>query len=136
MTEGKKITSLEELDKKMAEQRKRMREAHKAAPPQGHSPAQPMQGPFGDAMERAFRENINKGIKCGACNWLNHGQKLVIMQTMEVMKEILPIPTIMCGQCGSLFVPKWARRVVRQAIEQENKIIKQVQATAEAGLGD
>ncbi|MHA2084583.1 MAG: hypothetical protein ACXABD_12575 [Candidatus Thorarchaeota archaeon] len=41
------------------------------------------------------------------------------------MRERIPLPTLICGQCGTLFVPKWARKVVNKAIAMENKIVKQ-----------
>jgi hypothetical protein len=125
MTEDKKITSLEELDKKMREQKERMARKKEEAPKQPIVP--PETAPFTQKMEQTFRENIQKSIKCMACNYQNFGSLIVMMNFIDVMKEHLPIPTLICGQCGTLFVPKWARRVINQAIAQENKILKQVQ---------
>ncbi len=128
MTEDKttKIATLEELDAKILEQKERVKE-EAAKQPSVEEKRKEMQEhlPFTFKMEEAFKENIKKSNKCLACNWMNYGQVLMMMNYIEVMKESLPIPTFICGQCGVLFVPKWARRIMKQAIEQENKIIKQ-----------
>jgi hypothetical protein len=49
----------------------------------------------------------------------------VLVLWIEAMRERIPLPTLICGQCGTLFVPKWARKVVNKAIAMENKIVKQ-----------
>jgi hypothetical protein len=131
MTEDKrtKISSLEELDKKMQEQRARMKKkAEEQAQPeqvQAPDPQQIYHAPFTEEMEKVFREHISKSIKC-QCGWQNFGNVIVLMNTMDIMKEKLPVPTIICTQCGSLFIPKWVRRVINKAIAAENRIMKQV----------
>lgn len=137
MTEDKsKITTLEELDAKILEQQARTKAEKQKEPSDAEKRAHLEQHlPFTFKMEEAFKEHVKKSIKCLACNWQNFGQLLMMMNYITVMKEQLPIPTIICGKCGVLFVPKWARRIMKQAIEQENKIIKQeVGAGAETGV--
>lgn len=136
MTEDKttKITTLDDLDSKILEQQARLKE-EKAKLPDSAAKREEMREhlPFTAAMEDAFKDNIKKSTKCLACNWQNFGKILMMMNYVEVMKESLPVPTLICGQCGGLFVPKWARKVMKQAIEQENRIIKQ-EVGAEAGV--
>ena len=119
-----KITTLDELDKKMAEQKARMKE--KVQKEQQPPPEQLRHTPWTDKMSDVFKENIEKSQKCSTCNWQNFGQSIVLLNTIFVMKEKLPLPTFICSQCGTLFVPKWARTVANQAIDQENKIMKQM----------
>ena len=118
-----KITTLEQLDAKMAEQRARLQEKkqEKVEPPEliEHTP-------FTDQMTEVFREEVAKSQKCRVCNWQNYGQFIIILNHIQIMRENLPLPTIVCEGCGSLFIPKWARKVANQAIAQENKIIKQM----------
>jgi hypothetical protein len=129
-----KITTLDELDQKMREQKERFKEKQESEV----KPPDPSQGiehaPFTEEMEATFAENVRKSQKC-QCGWQNYGKYIVLLNFLEVMKETLPVPTIVCTQCGSLFVPKWARRIVNKAIEQENLIIKsQVRAADETGV--
>jgi hypothetical protein len=119
-----KIKTLEELDKKMAEQKERLKEKKEETKVQQPPPEQ-FHAPYTTEMHEAFKENVVKSIKCWACGWQNFGQLLVLMNTIEAMRERIPLPTLICGQCGTLFVPKWARKVVNKAIAMENKIVKQ-----------
>lgn len=124
MTE--KIKTLEDLDSKIQEQKTRLEKEKKQEPSTEEKRMEMAKHlPFTVKMEDAFKDGVKKSNKCLACGWMNYGQVLMMMNYIEVMKESLPIPTFICGQCGVLFVPKWARRIMKQAIEQENKIIKQ-----------
>ena len=122
------IVDLEQLDKKIAEQKTRMK----------HQPDKPQEPdlshlPWTEKMKEAFQSEIQKAIKCMSCNWMNHGQMLIMMNYMDVMKEKLPLPTLVCKQCGSMFLPKYVRRIAMQALEQQNKIIKQSQGVDPSG---
>jgi hypothetical protein len=116
------IIDLDDLDKKIAEQRDRLdqqpRQDKRQVVDEGQIP------PFTKKMYEAFQEEIGKTDKCHSCNYMNYGNKIIQMSSIQVMNEALPVPTIICGQCGSLFVPKWVRKVLNQAIEAENKIVK------------
>jgi hypothetical protein len=130
-----KITSLEELDKKMLEQKERFQKEQTQNQTQAPDPAQPIEhAPFTEEMEQGFKDNMQKSQRC-KCGWQNFGKYIVLLNFLDVMRETLPVPTIVCTQCGSLFVPKWARRIVNKAIDQENKIIKsQMRAADETGV--
>lgn len=123
MAEDKSIQTIDELDRKIQEQKQRL--GDRIDPPQEQPIPDHMRHlPWTKKMEEAFKENIVKGQKCLACNWMNTGQMLAMMNYIEVMRENLPIPTLICRHCGTLFVPKWARKVINQAFEQQNKILK------------
>jgi hypothetical protein len=124
MSEEKKITSLDELDAKMAEQKERMKE--KSEQVQQPPPDQVRHTPWTDKMQDSFRQELVKSQKCMACKNQNFGQYIIILNHIQVMRESLPLPTLVCSRCGTLFIPKWARRIANQAIEQENKIVKQM----------
>lgn len=136
MTE--KIETLEDIDAKIIEQQERMKEEEQEKKEtEGQLTEEQVKErlPFTYKMEQIFKENIKKAQKCLACNWQNYGQILLMMNYIEIMGEQLPIPTFICQQCGGLFVPKWARRIMKQAVDQENKIIKQgVRIGAETGV--
>jgi hypothetical protein len=117
-----KIKTLEELDAKMAEQKERLDKKKETVQ---QPPPEQLHVPYTDEMHEAFKENIGKSIKCWSCGWQNFGQLLMLMNSIEAMRERIPLPTLICGQCGTLFVPKWARKVVNKAIAMENKIVKQ-----------
>jgi len=119
-----KIKTLEELDKKMAEQKQRLDQKKEEDTAQA-PPPEMMHLPYTEKMHEAFKEHITKSTKCRACGWQNFGQLLMLMNRIEAMREQIPLPTMICGQCGTLFVPKWARKIVNQAIAMENKIVKQ-----------
>ena len=123
MTE-EKITTLDELDVKMKEQKERLQQKQKE---EHKTTKMEVFTPWTDKMEIAFRENIEKSQKCWACSWQNFGKLIVMMNHIDVMRENLPLPTVVCGRCGALFIPKWVRAVATQAIDQERKIIKQMQ---------
>jgi len=114
------IVDLDDLDKKIKEQQDRLVQK----PPEEDKVRVEGQFPWTTKMRDAFEEEILKSEKCRACNWMNAGQKIIIMNRIAVMREELPIITVICRQCGGLFVPKWCRKIMLQAIEEENKILK------------
>jgi hypothetical protein len=113
------IVSLDDIDKKIKEQQDRLDQQPKVDKVKIEG-----QFPWTTKMRDAFESEILKSEKCRACNWMNAGQKVIIMNRIAVMREELPVITIICRQCGSLFVPKWCRKIMLQAIEEENKILK------------
>jgi len=127
MQEGKKtsVVNLDELDKRIAEQTERLEE--RKAQEDQRSAQLEAELPWTTKMHESFRENILKSAKCSACNWLNTGQKLVMMNRIQVMREALPVVSIVCKQCGAQFVPKWCRQIMNQAIEKENRLLKERQ---------
>ncbi len=118
------LVDLDELDKKIAEQTQRLEKQEAQQVQQQQLEAEM---PWTTKMQQQFKENIMKSVKCGACNWQNTGQKVVMMHRMQIMRESLPVVSIICKNCGSLFVPKWCRTVINQAIEKENRLMKERQ---------
>lgn len=114
------FASLDEIDKRIQEQKERL-----DTKPEEPTQTPTTSNPWNDKMREAFETEIQKGEKCRACNWMNTGEKVILVNYINVMRERLPIPSIICRQCGSIFVPKWARKIMMQAIELENKILKQ-----------
>jgi hypothetical protein len=114
------IVNLEDVDRKIKEQQERL--AQKPEVPDTIEVEG--QFPWTTKMRDAFETEILKSEKCRSCNWMNTGQKVIIMNRVTVMREQLPVITVICRQCGSLFVPKWCRKIMLQAIEEENKVLK------------
>ena len=117
------LADLSKLDKMIEEQKQRMEDRPENT--QTQTGQMPMgEFPWTMKMKEAFEENIMKSEKCRACNWMNMGQKVVLMNRIQVMRENIPIISIICRQCGTQFVPKWCRKIMLQAIEKENQIMK------------
>lgn len=127
MEEKKKsaVVDLDDLDKKIKEQQQRLVEQEQQK--QAEAPPLEQELPWTAKMQTVFKENIMKSLKCHACNWQNHGQKIIMMQRMSIMRESLPVISVICKNCGTQFVPKWCRKVINQAIETENRIMKERQ---------
>lgn len=115
------VINMDAIDEKIKEQQERLNERPEVVQPQQVD----MSGrPWTMKMKEAFEAEVNKSVVCKACNYQNFGQPLFILNFMAVMREQLPLPTQVCKQCGSLFIPKWARKVLNQAIAEEKKILK------------
>lgn len=119
------LADMSKLDAMIAKQKERLDERPEA-PPERPTGA----FPWTHKMSDAFDEEIMKSEKCRACNWMNSGQKIILVNRITVMRESLPVVSVICRQCGSVFVPKWCRKIMLQAIEEENKIMKLRMATA------
>lgn len=111
------------LDKKLEDWEERIKE--KDERPGMQSPQEQM--PWTAKVERALQQKIGKGLACKACNHVNQpkSQPLLYVVRFELMREMIPMPTYVCNNCGTHFSPPEFRRIIKAALQKQEQIMKQ-----------
>ncbi|MHA2066339.1 MAG: hypothetical protein ACXABY_18365, partial [Candidatus Thorarchaeota archaeon] len=77
-----------------------------------------------------------KGLQCKACNHNNQpkSEPLLYVVRFELMREMIPLPTYICNNCGTHFSPPAFRKIIKAALQKHEKIMQQ-HAEATGGGG-
>jgi len=108
----------------------RMKDFEERMKKRGQRPEeQPLQQqmPWTAKIENALQAQIAKSIHCQACNHKNQPKSVPILYVVrfELMREMIPMPTYVCNNCGTHFTPTAFRKILKAAMQKQEKAMKQ-----------
>jgi len=108
-------------DQQMADFEKRM-EKREDRPPTHPGPES---APWTAKVERELMAQIGKALFCKACNHRNQpkSQPLLYIVRFDLMRELIPLPTYICNNCGTHFSPPAFRKIIKAALQKHEKAI-------------
>lgn len=123
----------EEMTTQLDKWEKRMQERDERPGP--HQPPEKQQ-PWTAKVERALMAKAGKGIRCRACNHTNapKSEPLLYVVRFDLMRELIPLPTYICNNCGTHFSPGEFRRIIKAAMKKHEKLVAEYQQ-AQGGEG-
>ena len=118
---------------RMSEFEKRM--AEKKEKPPTHPGPQTL--PWTAKVERALHEQMGKGLRCKACNYNNLPKSHIILYVVrfELLRELIPMPTYVCNSCGTHFTPPAFRKIIKAAMQKQEKMVEEHRQATGGGGG-
>ena len=122
-------------DEQMKQWEERMKDRDNRPGP--HQPPQE-QMPWTAKVERALMAQVGKGIRCRACNHINapKSEPLLYVVRFNLMREMIPLPTYICNNCGTHFSPGNFRRIIKAALQKQEKMVADYQKATGGGGGE
>ena len=70
--------------------------------------------PFGDKLRNALAREVELNQRCPQCKHMNKpkDKHIIIPIPFQFMGEQVPLLVWCCHQCGLLFSPQWARKII------------------------
>lgn len=79
--------------------------------------------PWTHRMAQEIEREVKLNQRCPGCKHMNKSDShLVFPMRFDILGESVPLLIWICNQCGTLFAPRWGRKIITEGVREQLKL--------------
>jgi len=79
--------------------------------------------PWTTKMGQEIEREVQLNQRCPSCKHFNKPDShLVFPMRFDILGESVPLLIWICNQCGTVFAPRWGRKIIQEGVREQLKL--------------